>query len=105
MVPAEHALIVASILFCLGAVGVLVRRNLIAVLMAIEIMLNSAGLAFVAASGIHGQAEGQIFFLFLLPVAAAEVAIGLALAVLIRERFGTLDLWQIARWREDHTAL
>ncbi len=101
MVPAEHALIVATILFCLGAIGVLVRRNFLFVLMAIEIMLNAAGLAFVAASGIHGQPDGQIFFLFILPVAAAEVAIGLALGVLLRLRYGTLDLWQIAQTRED----
>lgn len=104
MVPVEHALIVAGILFCMGAVGVLVRRNLIFVLMSIEIMLNAAGLAFVAASGLHGQPEGQIFFIFILPVAAAEVAIGLALAVLIRLEFGTLDLWKIAQLREDELA-
>jgi NADH-quinone oxidoreductase subunit K len=101
MVPVDHALIVAALLFCMGAVGVIVRRNLIFVLMSLEIMLNAAGLAFVAASGLHSQPEGQIFFLFLLPVAAAEVAIGLALAVLLRLRYGTLDLWQIASMRED----
>ena len=91
-----HALILAGILFSLGALGVIVRRNLLFVLMSIEIMLNSAGLAFVAGSAIHGKIEGQLFFIFILPVAAAEVAIGLALALLIFQRFRTLDLWKIA---------
>ncbi len=100
MIAIEHALIVAGVLFSLGAIGVVVRRNLLFVLMSIEIMLNAAGLAFVAGSALHGQPEGQIFFLFLLPVAAAEVAIGLAIAVLLRMHYGTLDLWQIARIRE-----
>lgn len=105
MIPSEHALIVAAILFCMGVVGVIVRRNLIAVLMAIEIMLNAAGLAFVAGSAMSGRPDGQIFYIFLLPVAAGEVAIGLALAVLVRQRYGTLDLWQIARMREDQASL
>jgi NADH-quinone oxidoreductase subunit K len=93
---AEPALIVAGLLFLLGAVGVVVRRNLLFVLMSMEVMLNAAGLAFVAASAMHGSAEGQVFFLFVLPVAAAEVAIGLALAVLLYGKFKTLDLWSIA---------
>lgn len=97
MLPfAEPALVVASILFFLGIVGVIVRRNLLFVLMSMEVMLNAAGLAFVAASALHGEPDGQIFFLFILPVAAAEVAIGLALAVLIYRKFKTLDLWSIA---------
>jgi len=93
---AEPALIIAGILFLLGAIGVVVRRNLLFVLMSMEVMLNAAGLAFVAASAIHGQADGQVFFLFILPVAAAEVAIGLALAVLLYRKFNTLDLWSIS---------
>lgn len=93
---AEPALVVASILFLIGALGVVVRRNLLFVLMSLEIMLNAAGLAFVAASALHGEPDGQIFFFFILPVAAAEVAIGLALAVLMYRKFRTLDLWSIA---------
>ncbi len=93
---AEPALVVASILFLIGAVGIVVRRNLLFVLMSLEVMLNAAGLAFVAASALHGEPDGQIFFLFILPVASAEVAIGLALAVLIYRKFRTLDLWSIA---------
>lgn len=94
---ANHALILAAILFGIGTVGVIVRRNLLFVLMSIEIMLNAAGLAFIAGSAIHGAPEGQLFYLFILPVAAAEVAIGLALAMLIFQKFQTLDLWTIAR--------
>ncbi len=96
MAYSEAALMVASILFLMGAVGVVVRRNLLFVLMSIEVMLNAAGLAFVAGSAMHGQPDGQIFFLFILPVAAAEVAIGLALSLLIYKKFRTLDLWAIA---------
>lgn len=96
MAYAEPALLVASILFFIGAIGVVVRRNLLFVLMSMEVMLNAAGLAFVAGSAIHGEPDGQIFFLFILPVAAAEVAIGLALAVLLYRKFKTLDLWSIA---------
>ena len=92
----DIAIIIAIILFSIGAVGVLIRRNLLFVLMSIEIMMNAAGLAFVAGSAIHGKPDGNIFFLFILPVAAAEVAIGLALALLIYQKFRTLDLWAIA---------
>lgn len=92
----EYALAIAAVLFLLGAIGVVVRRNFLFVLMSVEIMVNAAGLAFVAGSAIHGKPEGQIFFLFILPVAAAEVAIGLALALLLYQKFRTLDLWAIA---------
>jgi NADH-quinone oxidoreductase subunit K len=98
---AKYTLILAAILFSIGTTGVIIRRNLLYVLMSIEIMLNSAGLAFVAGSAIHGHTDGQIFFIFILPVAAAEVAIGLALALLIYQKFRTLDLWSIARVREE----
>jgi len=93
---ANYALLVAAVLFTLGAIGVVVRRNFLFVLMSVEIMMNAAALAFVAGSLIHGKPEGQIFYLLILPVAAAEVAIGLALALLIYHRFRTLDLWAIA---------
>ena len=100
MVPANEALILAAILFTIGVIGVIVRRNLLFVLMSIEIMLNSAGLAFVAASAMHLKPDGQIMFIFILPVAAAEVAIGLALALLLFHRYRTLDLWSIASKQE-----
>ncbi len=90
-IPVEHGLILASILFALGTVGVLVRRNVIFVLMSIEIMLNAAGLAFVVAGSRWGQADGQVMFIFILTMAAAEVSVGLALILQFYRRLGTLD--------------
>lgn len=90
-VPLEHGLLLAGILFALGVVGLLVRRNVIFILMSIEIMLNAAGLAFVVAGSRWGQADGQVMFMFILTMAAAEVAIGLALVLLLYHRFQTLD--------------
>lgn len=87
----EHGLIVAGILFVLGAVGLLVRRNVMYMLMSIEIMLNAAGLAFVVAGARWGQPDGQIMFLVILSTAAAEVVIGLALVLQFYHHFKTLD--------------
>ena len=86
-----HALALAAVLFALGLVGVLVRRNVIFVLMSIEVMLNAAGLAFVAAGARWGAADGQVMFVFILTMAAAEVAVGLALVLQLAHRFKTLD--------------
>jgi NADH-quinone oxidoreductase subunit K len=91
MVPMQHALLLAAILLVLGMIGILVRRNLIFILMSIEIMFNAAGLAFVAAGARWGQPDGQIMFIFILSVAAAEVSVGLALLLLMHRRFDTLD--------------
>ena len=90
-VPLEHSLILAAVLFALGLVGVLVRRNIVFMLMSIEIMLNAAGLAFVAAGSRWGQADGQIMFIFILTMAAAEVSVGLALVLQLYNNFKTLD--------------
>ena len=91
IVPLEHGLLLAAILFALGVVGLLVRRNVLFILMSIEIMLNAAGLAFVVAGSRWGQADGQVMFMFILTMAAAEVAVGLALVLLLVQRFHTLD--------------
>lgn len=90
-IPVEHGLILAGILFALGTIGVLVRRNMLFVLMSIEIMLNAAGLAFVVAGSRWGQADGQVMFILILSVAAAEVSVGLALVLQFFRRSGTLD--------------
>lgn len=90
-VPLEHGLLLAAILFTLGVIGLLVRRNVLFILMSIEIMLNAAGLAFVVAGSRWGQADGQVMFMFILTMAAAEVAVGLALVLLLVQRFHTLD--------------
>lgn len=90
-IPMEYILLVAGVLFLFGLAGVLIRRNIIFVLMSIEIMLNSAGLAFIAAGARWGQADGQVMFLFILAVAASEVAVGLALVLLMYHWYKTLD--------------
>jgi NADH-quinone oxidoreductase subunit K len=79
-------------LFSLGLVSLLVRRDLLFVLMSLEVMLNAAGLAFVVAGSRWHQADGQIMFLFILAMAAAEVAVGLALVLQIYHRFKSLDV-------------
>lgn len=99
LAPVPAALVVASILFAMGIVGLLARRNLILMLVSIEVMLNAAGLAFIAAGARWGQADGQVMFLFILAVAAAEVAVGLALVLQVRRRFGSLDADVVDRLR------
>jgi NADH-quinone oxidoreductase subunit K len=89
--PMEYGLSLAAVLFALGLVGVLVRRNLMFMLISVEIMLNAAGLAFVAAGMRWGQPDGQIMFLFILTMAAAEVAVGLAIIVRLFRQENTLD--------------
>lgn len=98
-VPYEHALVLAALLFATGLAGVLARRNVIFMLMSIEIMLNSAGLAFIAAGYRAGQADGQVMFIFILAMAAAEVAVGLSLALRIHTSFRSLDADQASRMR------
>jgi NADH-quinone oxidoreductase subunit K len=92
MIPIGHALLLAAILFALGLIGLLTRRDVVFTLMSIEVMLNAAGLAFVAAGSRWAQPDGQIIFLFILAMAAAEVSIGLALVLAIYRRFGTVDI-------------
>lgn len=98
-VPAEYALLLAGILLVLGLAGVLARRNVIFILMSIEIMLNAAGLAFVAAGARWAQADGQIMFILVLTLAAAEVSIGLALILQLYRRFNTLDADAVSEMR------
>ena len=83
----EHYLVVSAILFSLGLLGVIVRRNLLVIYMGLELMLNAANLALVACSRFNGNLDGQVFVFFIITVAAAEVAVGLALIVaLYRKR-------------------
>jgi NADH-quinone oxidoreductase subunit K len=90
-VPLEHVLLLAAILFVMGLAGVLVRRNIIFMLISVEVMLNAAGVAFVAAGSSWGQADGQIMFLLILSMAAAEVSVGLALILHLFWQNKTLD--------------
>src|SRR5262249_34408708 len=77
----EHYLVVSVLLFCLGLLGVIVRRNLLVIYMGLELMLNAANLALVAFSRFNNDLDGQVFVFFIITVAAAEVAVGLALIV------------------------
>lgn len=90
-VPVEHGLLLAGILFATGLVGLLVRRNVLFLLMSIEIMLNAAGLAFVAGASRWSAVDGQVMFVFILTMAAAEVSVGLALVLRMHRRLSTLD--------------
>jgi NADH-quinone oxidoreductase subunit K len=96
-IPMDHGLILASILCALGLAGVMVRRNLISVLMSLEIMLNASGLAFIAAGSRWNQADGQIMLLLILSLAAAEVGVALGLVMQVYRRFRTLDIDALSR--------
>jgi NADH-quinone oxidoreductase subunit K len=98
-VPVEHGLILAALLFGLGLIGLLTRRNIIFMLLCVEIMLNAGGLAFIIAGSKWNQADGQVMFLFILTMAAAEVAVGLALVLQLFAQFKTLDSDLISRMR------
>lgn len=92
IVPMEHLLILATLLFALGLGCVLVRRNLIMILIGVEIMINSVGLVLVGASAFWQQVDGQIMVLILMAITAAEVAIGLALVVYLQQQKKSLDV-------------
>jgi NADH-quinone oxidoreductase subunit K len=98
-IPMTHGLILAAVLFALGLAGVLMRRNVIFILICLEIMLNAAGLAFVAAGARWAQADGQIMFVLILTLAAAEVSVGLALILQIDHRLKTLDVDALSKMR------
>ena len=97
---ADIVLIVAAILFVLGLVGVLTRKNIIFILISVEVMLNAAGLAFVAAGSKWQQPDGQVMFLFILAMAAAEVSIGLALVLQAYHQHKTLDVEQLKELKD-----
>ena len=90
--PLNHILFISSLLFAIGMLGLMIRRNIIFILMSLEVMLNSAALAFVAAGAHWGQPDGQVVFMLILTVAAAEVAVGLGLVLQVQKRFKTLDM-------------
>ena len=92
MVPLSWYIFLSAALFAIGAVGVLVRRNIIQVLLCIELMLNAANLAFVAFSSRYGDATGQLFVFIVMTVAAAEAAVGLAIVIAIFRNRETLNV-------------
>jgi len=92
VVPILHYVYLSLILFTIGIIGALLRRNSIIVLMCIELMLNAANLLLVAFSAYHGDAAGQVFVFFIMVVAAAEVAVGLAILVMMKRNNHSLDI-------------
>ena len=92
MIPVTYYIILSAILFTIGVLGVLARRNAIIIFMAVELMLNAANLAFVAFARMHQALSGQVFVFFVITVAAAEVAVGLALIVAIFRTKASIDV-------------
>ncbi len=92
MVPVSYYVALSAILFAIGALGVLVRRNPLIIFMSIELMLNAGNLALVAFTRLYMVLEGQIFVFFVMTVAAAEVAVGLALIATIFRKRRTIDV-------------
>ena len=99
LIPMRDGFMLAAALFALGLIGVLVRRNVIFILMSIEVMLNAAGLAFVVAGARWRQPDGQVVFLFILAMAAAEVSVGLALVLELYHQYKSLDTDAISRMK------
>lgn len=91
MIPVENYFLLASLVFLCGVAGVMFRRNLIMVLMSIELMLNAVNIIFVAASRQLAQVDGQVMVLFVITVAACEAAVGLAMVIALFRRYGTVN--------------
>ncbi|MGB4074396.1 NADH-quinone oxidoreductase subunit NuoK [Pseudomonas sp.] len=91
-IPMEHGLALAAVLFSLGLIGLMVRRNILFILMSLEVMMNATALAFVVAGSRWVQADGQVMFILVITLAAAEASIGLAILLQLYRRFHTLDV-------------
>ncbi len=100
IVPLGHVFILAGIVFSLGLICLVAHRNLFMTLVAVEVMMNAAAIAFVGAALRWQRMEGQVFMLFILAVAAAEVSVGLALVIGLHRRTGSLDpdRYDILKW-------
>ena len=97
MIPSSHVLTLAVVLFAIGLFGLLIRRNVLLILLSIEIMLNAANLAFITGSVMHGNIQGQINAFFVMVIAAAEVTVGLAIAVVLFRKRDSIDTNEI-KW-------
>jgi NADH-quinone oxidoreductase subunit K len=99
-IPLQHALLLSLALFSLGALGVFLRRNVITVFMCIELMLNAVNLAFIAFSRAWGTLDGQVLVFFVMTVAAAEAAVGLAIVIALHRHQDTLDVdsFDLMKW-------
>ena len=92
MVPTSYYLVLSAVLFGLGVIAFIFKRNILTIFMSIELMLNAVNLAFVSFSRLLGQLQGQVFVFFVIVVAAAEAAVGLAIIMLIHRNRGTLNV-------------
>lgn len=97
LIPLQHYIVLSITLFAIGALGVLLRRNTIIILMCIELMLNSINLLLAAFSAYHSDPAGQVFVFFIMVVAAAEVAVGLSLIVMMKRNVDSLDINLLSR--------
>ncbi|GAC19612.1 NADH-quinone oxidoreductase subunit NuoK [Paraglaciecola arctica] len=91
-VPIEHGFVLVALLWAIGLVGLLSRKNTLFMLMSMEIMLNAGALAFILAGSLWQQADGQVIYILILSIAAAEVGLGLALLIRLRQHIGDLDI-------------
>ena len=91
-VPLNHYILLSTIIFSIGVIGVLIRRNAIVIFMSIELMLNAVNLLLTAFSVYRGDAAGQVFVFFIMALAAAEVAVGLAIIVMIYRNTNSIDI-------------
>jgi NADH-quinone oxidoreductase subunit K len=98
-IPMEYGLIFAGFLFATGLTGLLMRRNLVFMMISVEIMLNAAGIAFITAGAKWVQADAQVMFIFILTVAAAELSVGLALLIQLHHHFETIDSESVSNMR------
>ena len=95
VIPVSYYLVLSAVLFGMGVVGVVFKRNIITIFMSIELMLNAVNLAFVAFSQALGKLDGQVFVLFVIVVAAAEAAVGLGIIILIARNRQTLNVERV----------
>ncbi|MFD2554096.1 NADH-quinone oxidoreductase subunit NuoK [Sphingobacterium tabacisoli] len=98
-IPLNHYLIFCSIIFSIGVIGVLIRRNVIIIMMSIELMLNSVNLLLAAFSAYRGDASGQVFVFFIMALAAAEVAVGLAIVIMVYRNTKSVDIESLSKLR------
>ena len=96
MITLNHYLVFSALMFCIGLYGILKRKNVLLVLFSTEIMLNALNVAFIAIAHYTSNLEGQVIALFIIALAAAEVAIGLGLVILLHRKYKTLDLDQLS---------
>lgn len=101
-ISVEIQILFAALLFLIGLVGLLVRRNVIFMLMSVEIMFNAAGMVFIIAGAHWGQVDGQVVFIFILAVTATEVSVGLALILQMFHHFRTLDADELNKLKDDN---